>query len=172
MNQCLGHFLFRLSLFRVLLIGELEAFMFEKQYEKRMQEHPAFKNALNGTARGCGGPCTGVREALRGTINFTGGAVVLLVGTITNKWTATSKRPRDGAGPDADTDGRDTDKKRHGQEETRSRRDSAPRSSDGGLSSGGGLGPQVLLGTGGFARIDLFNGSIGSRVAYCLGVLV
>jgi hypothetical protein len=65
-----------------------------------MQEHPGFKNILNGTGGGGGGSCKGVRKALRGTVNFTGGAVVLLVGT-TTKWTATSKRPRGEAGPEA-----------------------------------------------------------------------
>jgi hypothetical protein len=85
----------------LILLGELEAFMFEKKFEERMQEHPGFKNVLNGTGGGGGGFCKGVREALRGKIRFTGGAVVLaLVGT-TTKWTATSKRPRGEAGPEA-----------------------------------------------------------------------
>jgi hypothetical protein len=73
-----------------LLIGELKAFMFENKFEKRMQEHAVFKKILNGNAGGGGGACKGVREALRGTVNFTGGAVVLLVGTAITKWTATA----------------------------------------------------------------------------------
>jgi hypothetical protein len=90
------------SLSCVLVDRRARGIQFEKKFEERMQEHPAFKNILNGAGGGCGGPCMGVREALRGTINFTGGAVVLLVGTATDKWTAASKRPRDEVGPDMD----------------------------------------------------------------------
>ena len=79
----------------VILLGELEAFMFEKKFEKRMQEHPEFKNILNGIGGGGGGFCRGVRDALRGKIRVTGGAVVLLVGA------ATKKRPRGEAGQEA-----------------------------------------------------------------------
>jgi hypothetical protein len=85
--------LFNSVIVPVILLGELEVFMFEKKFEKRMQEHPEFKNVLNGTGGGGGGFCRGVRDALRGKIRFTGGAVVLLVGA------TTKKRPQGEAGP-------------------------------------------------------------------------
>jgi hypothetical protein len=69
--------------------------MFENKFEKRMKEHPVFKNITNGTGGSGGGFCRGVRDALRGKIRVTGGAVVLLVGA------ATKKRPRGEAGQEA-----------------------------------------------------------------------
>ena len=64
-------------------LGELMAFMVEREIESRMREHPTLSTMmLNAIGGGGGSHSKGVRTSLAGNslVRFPGGAVVLLLG--------------------------------------------------------------------------------------------
>jgi hypothetical protein len=70
----------------VVHVGELQAFMIEREIEKRMRAHPVLSQMMAAQRhRSCGGGkySKGVRSSLANDlqlVRFSGGAVVLLLG--------------------------------------------------------------------------------------------
>ena len=68
----------------VVHVGELQAFMIEREIEKRMRAHPVLSQMmLNAIGAGGGKYSKGVRSSLANDlqlVRFSGGAVVLLLG--------------------------------------------------------------------------------------------